>query len=89
MDAVLEYTQGSSLVPSGRGNDATRLRDQMRADALQPVAGDEDDNVSNDYNGMNNATQQEPRDISVETVEEVVYFFRLGVCRNAPSLVEG
>lgn len=78
MDGMLEYIQGTSLVPFGRGNEATRLRDQMRADALQPVASDEDDN---DHNGMNKATQQE--EFPAETVEEAVYFFRLRVCRNA------
>lgn len=82
VDGMLEYTQGTFLVSSGRGNEAIRLRDQMRADALQPVASDEDDNVPNDHNnGMNKATQQE--DFPVETVEEAVYFFRLRVCRNA------
>lgn len=84
MAALLEYTQGISLVPSGRSNEATRLRDQMRADALQPVASDEDDNASNDHNGMNKGTQQE--DFPVETVEEAAHFFRLRVCCNALSL---
>jgi len=83
-DALLEYTQGISPVPSGRGNEATRLRDQMRADALQPVTSDDDENALNDHKGMDKATQQE--DFPVETVEEAVYFFRLGP-RDRLSLV--
>ena len=79
MDALFEYTQGISPVPSERGNEATRLRDQMRSDALQPVTSAKDDHALYDYDGVNKATQHE--DFPVETVEEAVYFFRLGVCR--------
>ena len=74
-NTLLEYTQGVPLVPSSRGNEATRLRDQMRADALQPVTGDDDENTLNDDKG-NKAAQQ---DFPIETVEEAAYFFRLGV----------
>ncbi|KAH0839654.1 hypothetical protein J3R83DRAFT_572 [Lanmaoa asiatica] len=81
MDALSEYTQGTR---PGRGNEATRLRDQMRADALQLVTSDEDDNTLNGHNGMNKTTQQE--DFPAETVEEAVYFFRLGP-RDRLSLV--
>lgn len=80
-DALLEYTQGVSPVPAGRGNEATRLRDQMRADALQPVTSDDDETTLNDLREMNEAAQQEG--FSLETVEEAVYFLRLGVCRYA------
>ncbi|KAG8218378.1 hypothetical protein J3R82DRAFT_3998 [Butyriboletus roseoflavus] len=66
VDALLEYTQGISLVPSGR--------DARRCTATR--TGDEDDNASNDHNEMNKAIQQE--DFPVETVEEAAHFFRLG-----------
>lgn len=69
MDALSEYTQDIS---PGRGNEATRLRDQMRADALQPVTSDEDDHETD------KATQHE--EYPVETAEEAAYFFRLRVC---------
>lgn len=82
-DALLEYTQGISPVPSGGANEAARLRDQMRADALQPVTSDDDENALIDHKEMDKATWQE--DFPVETVEEAVYFFRLGVCRYALS----
>ncbi|KAF8559001.1 RNA-binding domain-containing protein, partial [Imleria badia] len=83
-DALLEYTQGVPLVPSGRGNEATRLRDQMRADALQPVPGDDDENTSNDHRARNKEAQQE--EFPADTVEEVAFFFRLGP-RDRLSLV--
>ncbi|KAG9317200.1 hypothetical protein JVU11DRAFT_1393 [Chiua virens] len=82
MDALLEYTQG---VPLGGGSEATRLYNQMRADALQPVASDEDDALSmSDQDGRHKATQQ--ADFLAETVEEAVYFVRLG-SRERLSLV--
>jgi len=79
-DVLLEYIQGVSPVPSGRGNEATRLRDQMHADALQPIGSEDDDDTSIDHKEMDKATQQ---DFPVETVEEAAYFFRFGVCRYA------
>ncbi|KAI9574963.1 hypothetical protein HD554DRAFT_2011635 [Boletus coccyginus] len=74
-DALLEYTQDISPVPSGRGNEATRLRDQIRADALQPIGSEDDDDTLNDHKGMDKATQHA---FPAETVEETAYFFRLG-----------
>lgn len=76
-DALLEYTQGAFPVPSGGSNEATRLRDQMRADALQPVTSDDDENTFINNREMNKAPRRE--DFPVDTVEEAIYFFRLGV----------
>ncbi|KAN0097733.1 protein of unknown function (DUF4187) domain containing protein [Tylopilus felleus] len=83
-DALLEYTQGVFPVPSGGSNEATRLRDQMRADALQPVTSDDDENTLINNREMNKAPRRE--DFPVDTVEEAIYFFRLGP-RDRLSLV--
>ncbi|KIK90991.1 hypothetical protein PAXRUDRAFT_14034 [Paxillus rubicundulus Ve08.2h10] len=81
-DALSEYTQLISPVAVlGQSNEVTRLRNQMRADALLPVCGDEDDDVLIDNS---NATQRE--DFLSETVEEAAYFLRLGP-RDRLSLV--
>ena len=76
MDALLEQTHGIAR----RGSEATRLRDQMRADALQPVANTGDDHEVYDHNGTDVATPH--RDFPAETVQEAACFFRLGVCRQ-------
>lgn len=75
MDTLWESAQGT--LP---GNEATRLRHQMRADALQPVTSPEDDHAS--YGSETNKEAQH-ESFSAETVQEAIHFFRLGVCRYA------
>ncbi|KAF8450821.1 hypothetical protein L210DRAFT_963383 [Boletus edulis BED1] len=81
-DALLEYTQGVYPAPSESANEATRLRDQMRADALQPIITRDDDETALDE--KNKGAQQ--LDFPAETIEDTVYFFRLGP-RDRLSLV--
>ncbi|KIJ19929.1 hypothetical protein PAXINDRAFT_67570 [Paxillus involutus ATCC 200175] len=84
-DALSEYTQLISPVSVlGQSNEVTRLRNQMRADALLPVSGDEDDDALIDNSKAPTTTQRE--DFLPETVEEAAYFLRLGP-RDRLSLV--
>ncbi|KIJ70278.1 hypothetical protein HYDPIDRAFT_164369 [Hydnomerulius pinastri MD-312] len=72
IDALSEYTQlVSPVAVLGGSNEATRLRNQMHADALQPVgSADEDDDKTPIE------TQQE--EFTPEMAEEAAYFLRLG-----------
>ncbi|KAF9221865.1 hypothetical protein BS17DRAFT_219057 [Gyrodon lividus] len=84
-DALSEYTQLIPLVSVLRqSNQVTRLRNQMRADALVPVSSDEDDDAVIDNNKAPITTERE--DFTPEKVEEAAYFLRLGP-RDRLSLV--
>jgi len=77
MDALLEYSQQNPPIPSGKGDEAARLREQMRVDALHPITGYEDDNET--PTGVNETRKTtQPEGYSPETVEEAAYFLRLG-----------
>ncbi|KAH7887916.1 hypothetical protein F5I97DRAFT_1806012 [Phlebopus sp. FC_14] len=75
MDAISDYTRPvPSPVPGGTDDEASRLRSQMRADALQPVGSDDDDEALIDTK----ASQTQQDEFPPETVEEAAHFLRLG-----------
>jgi len=84
-DALSEFTQLISPVSIlWRSNEITRLRNQMRADALLPVPDDENDDAL--IENLMELTTTQHADFSSEIVEETTYFLRLGP-RDRLSLV--
>ncbi|KAF9246949.1 hypothetical protein BU15DRAFT_38624 [Melanogaster broomeanus] len=76
-DALSEYTQLISPISVlGRSTEATRLRDQMRADALRPISDDEDDDAL--IENSKEPTTAQHKDFTPEAVEEAAYYLRLG-----------
>lgn len=61
---------------AGGSSEATRLRNQMRVDALVPLSGDYDD----DEDGMlDRSSPKAHGELTSETIEEAMHFLQLGV----------
>ncbi|KAH7920272.1 hypothetical protein BV22DRAFT_1040030 [Leucogyrophana mollusca] len=94
IDALADYAQAHGAPSSGAESsrphphrdpqaEATRLRNQMRADALLPVNSSLDGDDDDDEGVVGDTTDEslKPREheqFSPETVEEAAYFLRLG-----------
>jgi len=68
-----------SFVPvTGGSNETTRLRNQMRADALVPLSSAYDDD-EDEVLDRSSPTAQIQGELMPETVEEAMHFLQLGV----------